>query len=134
MPSEYTRLCAMALRPAFFACVALLIVLSWLPGDEMVRTGISARGEHTVAYFGTAIIMALAYRERPRLYVQTALLVMLAGVLEIGQLYVPGRTSAILDFMASGTGAAVGGLVMALMRPRVLIWLGLDRLPDGHRS
>lgn len=119
MPRPYAGLIATALRLAFFACIGLLVLLSWLPGDAMVRTGVGGRIEHAVAYCGTAIVMALAYRERPRLAVQTLLLVILAAILEIGQLYVPGRSPAFLDFAASSTGAGLGGLLMAAVRPRL---------------
>jgi len=128
MPRKYAGLFAMALRLGFFACIVLLVALSWLPGNEMVRTGVGGRIEHVVAYFGTAIIMALAYRERPRLLIQTLLLAALAGILEVGQLYVPGRTSAFLDVTASSTGAVLGGLSMWALRPRLLGYTGLVRL------
>jgi VanZ family protein len=87
----------------------------------MVRTGVGGQVEHAVAYFGTAVIMALAYREGPRFRVQTLLLVVLAGILEVGQLYVPGRSSAFLNFAASSAGVIIGGLLMWLVRPRVPI-------------
>jgi hypothetical protein len=38
------------LRVAAWACVVLLAVLSWLPADEMIRTGVDGRIEHVVAY------------------------------------------------------------------------------------
>jgi hypothetical protein len=117
MPRKHVGLCVVALRPAFFACLVLLVLLSWLPGDAMVRTGIGGQVEHA---------MALAYREWPRLHVQTLLLVVLAGILEVGQLYVPGRSSAFLDFAASSAGVIIGGLLMWLVRPRVLIYLALQ--------
>lgn len=126
MPRKYAGLFAMAFRPAFFACIVLLVVLSWLPGNEMVRTGESGRFEHVVAYFGTAIIMALAYRASPRLLAQSLLLVALGAILEVGQLFVPGRNSAFLDFAASSTGAALGGLFMWALRPRLLGYVGLS--------
>ena len=115
------------LRAAFFACIALLVALSWLPSSAMVRTGISGHLEHAVAYFGTAIAMGLAYRQAPRLAVQFALLVALAAILEAGQLYAPGRNSSFLDFAASSTGVAVGALLMRAARPTILSCLGFDR-------
>jgi len=127
MLRNYADLCFGALRLAFFACLVLLVALSWLPAEEMVRTGVSARVEHVVAYLGTAIIMALAYRERPRLAVQCLLLVMLAGILEVGQRYMPGRNADILDYVASSSGAILGGLLMWSLRPGLLGYLGLNR-------
>jgi len=128
MLRNYAGLLALAFRSTFFACILALVLLSWLPGDEMVRTGANGRAEHAIAYFGTAVMMALAYRERPRLLVQTLLLVALAGILEAGQLYAPGRTAALFDFASSGAGAALGGLLMWALRPRLLGYAGLDRL------
>ncbi len=125
MPRKPAGLVFLALRVAAFGCIGLLVVLSWLPGDAMVRTGVSGRIEHAVAYCGTAVVMGLAYRDRPRLGVQSVLLVALAAILEIGQLYVPGRSSTFLDFAASGTGAIVGGLLIARIRARILSALGL---------
>lgn len=75
--------------------------------------------------------MGLAYREAPRLLAQFALLVALVAILEVGQLYAPGRNSSFLDFAASSTGVAVGGLLMRPARPTILSCLGFDRgAPD----
>jgi hypothetical protein len=128
MPRKYAGLLAMTFRPAFIACVVALVLLSWLPGDEVVRTGANGRLEHAVAYFGAAVIMALAYREKLRPLVQVLLLIVLAGILEAGQLYAPGRTAAFLDCASSGAGAAFGGLLMWALRDRLLGYAGLDRL------
>ena len=128
MLRKYADWCAVALRPAFFGCIVLLLVLSWLPGSEMVRTGSGGRVEHATAYFLTAIIMGLANREPRRLLVQSLLLVVLAALLEVGQLFVPGRTAAFLDFAASSTGAVLEGLFLWALRPRLLGYKGLVRL------
>jgi VanZ family protein len=120
MPWKSIGLRDFLLRAAFFACIALLVALSWLPSSAMVRTGISGHLEHAVAYFGTAIAMGLAYRQAPRLPVQFALLVVLAAILEAGQLYAPDRNSSFLDFAASSTGVAVGALLMRATRPTIL--------------
>lgn len=132
LPREPVARRVLLLRVAFFVCIALLVALSWLPMSAMVRTGIGGRVEHATAYLGTAIVMGLAYREAPRLLVQFALLVALAAILEVGQLYAPTRTSSVLDFAASSTGVAVGGLVMWAARKRILSYLGLHRTAPGR--
>jgi VanZ family protein len=110
---EYFAKCAsFALRAAFAACIVLLVALSWLPTTMMTRTDIGGFAEHFTAYLGTAIIMGLAYQKTPQLFVQFVLLVALAAILEVGQLYSPGRHSSVLDFAASTTGVALGGLLM----------------------
>jgi VanZ family protein len=58
-----------------------------------------------VAYAGTAFFAAFAFDRRVRALIG---LIALAGVLEIGQLWMPGRTSQVIDFVASSCGAMVG--------------------------
>ena len=92
------------LRVAAWACVLVLAVLSLLPGDEMMRTGMGGHIEHATAYAGTALLMVLSHRSTaPGLW-----LVGYAGVLEFLQRYSPGRTSAFADFAASSTGVLAG--------------------------
>ena len=45
-----------SLRVLTWACVILLAVLSLLPDQQMVRTGLRGRLEHLVAYAGSAAI------------------------------------------------------------------------------
>ncbi len=133
MLRTYAGLCLPLLRPAFFGCIVLCIALAWLPGSVMVRTGAGGKIEHAMAYLGLAIISSLAYRERPRLLVQFLLLVAVAGILEVGQLSAAGRQSSFFDFAASSTGAAIGGLLMGVVRPRLLGYLGIGLEPDRQR-
>ena len=49
-------------RAIGLACVAAIIVLSLLPGDERPHTGASGQIEHAIAYFGTAVFLALGFR------------------------------------------------------------------------
>jgi VanZ family protein len=126
MPSASVALRVLLLRLAFFACIVLLVVLSWLPGTAMVRTGVGGRVEHATAYFITAIVMGLAYRDAPRLLVQFLLLDALAAILEAGQLHVAGRHSSFGDFVASSSGLVAASLLLWSARPRMLRYLGLD--------
>ena len=52
---------------------------------------------------------------------------------EVGQLSAPGRQPSFFDFAASSTGAAIGGLLMWLVRARVLSYLGIDLGPNRQR-
>lgn len=102
--------CLKALRIAGWLCVGLLVWLSWIPAFMEVRTGIvTGQIEHTLAYAGTGAILAFAYRATRRGLCAGAL-VALGGILEVGQLWVPGRTSQVIDFAASGAGAVAGVL------------------------
>ena len=99
-----------ALRVIGWGCIGLLVWLSWIPRDWETRTSLPGQIEHAIAYCGTAILITLGYVRMPWWRV-TVPLVVLAGILEIGQLWVPGRSSQLIDFMASGFGALAGSLI-----------------------
>lgn len=98
-----------ALRVAASACVLLVIYLSLIPKDFEVRTGLPGQIEHVAAYFGAGLLVIRAARPRPD-WLAAALLCVLACVLEVLQLWVPGRNSQVIDAVASCTGvlAALG--------------------------
>ncbi|AWN50303.1 hypothetical protein DK419_27895 [Methylobacterium terrae] len=89
----------------------VLVWLSWIPKDWEVRTGAAGQIEHFVAYAGTAGLLGLGFAHAPTRRLGLAL-VGLAGVLEIGQIWVPGRTAQAIDFAASA-GGALAGLAVA---------------------
>jgi VanZ family protein len=110
------------LRGAAWFCIVLLGVLSWLPGEEMVRTGFDGHLEHFTAYFGTMLVIAMAYGGEVGLRRPALLLIVYAGILELGQNFSPGRHPAVADFASSSLGAIVGGLV-GLLALRMLVRL-----------
>ena len=92
------------LRFIAWACVIGLAVASWTPGQEMVRTGFNTRLEHVAAYLIAGIAVIIAYPRKPS-WAIAAILSTYAGVLELGQMYIPGRHAAWLDWIASSSGA-----------------------------
>jgi len=115
MVADLPKLC----RFAAWACLVLLMVLSWLPGEEMIRTGLNTRIEHAVAYIGTMLVVGAAYGIRLGLLSLAAMLIAYAGVLELGQIYVPGRHSSVLDFAASASGVVIGAVAFQLAYDRL---------------
>lgn len=105
-------------RIGAWLCVLVLAVLSWTPGDYMVRTNVlTGREEHFLAYLISGAIIAAAPRGSTPL--RTAILLWLyAGLLELGQNFVPGRHPAIEDFVASASGALVGVALTTVLRTR----------------
>jgi len=101
-------------RFAAWACLLLLMVLSWLPGEVMIRTGINGRIEHFIAYMGTMLVIGAAYGLRLGLFRLLAMLIAYAAVLELGQIYVPGRHSSVFDFAASASGVIAGAIAFQL--------------------
>jgi VanZ family protein len=88
--------------------VIALAILSWTPGSHMVRTGIGGHLEHMAAYVLASAVATIGYG-RPRGCAQIgALYCAYAGLLELGQIVVPGRHPGFDDFSASAIGALLG--------------------------
>ncbi|MBV8186214.1 MAG: VanZ family protein [Alphaproteobacteria bacterium] len=135
------------LRVAFIFCIVALCVLAWLPGDELMRTPLGmgrsslshlvGHAEHVLAYLGTTIVMGLALRGRVRLGVQCILLASYAAILEVGQIYSPGRHASVADLAFSAVGIAFGGLLLWIMPTLYQVWgkkvqaLQRDNRPAG---
>ena len=103
-----------SLRFMTWVCVLVIAVLSLLPADAMVRTGIDGRIEHFVAYAGTMLIAGCAYGMQREDWLKMLALCAYAGVLEILQNFSPGRHPSFLDFAASSAGVFAGGLLSML--------------------
>jgi hypothetical protein len=102
------------------ANAAALMLASWTPGDYMVRSGVlSGHEEHTVAYVlsGAFMFAVLAGRWAP--WQVAASLTAYAGLLEFGQLWVPGRHAGIDDFLFSTAAAIFGVWVGAALQKRI---------------
>jgi hypothetical protein len=96
--------------------VILLAVLSLLPAQDMVRTGIPGQLEHFVAYARSASIAIVGYRRRG------AVRIIHAGVLEYLQHFSLGRHPSIVDFSASAIGGFFRWLAATLLLRR--LWKG----------
>src|ERR1700687_5959893 len=99
---------------AAWTCLVLLAVLSWLPAEAMIRTGVNGRIEHFIAYMGTMLVIGAAHGLRLGLFRLLAMLIAYAAVLELGQIYVPGRHSSVFDFAASASGGVAGAIAFQL--------------------
>ena len=108
-----------SLRVVTWCCVLVLGVLSLLPAQEMVRTGLPGRVEHIIAYAGSAAIAMAGYgASRGSIQVIGGFWVY-AAILEYLQRFFPGRNPTIADFVGSAIGAMCGclGIALVLRRP-----------------
>ena len=117
------KLRSAVLHVAFAGCIVGLAVLALLPAAAMTRSSLGGHAEHFIAYLGTTMVMGLAFRQRSRLALQCVLLAGYAGILEMGQLYSPGRHAAFQDFAVSSSGVVAGGLLLWMALPRLSTWL-----------
>lgn len=86
-----------------------LLIASWTPGEEMIRTGVlSGRMEHLLAYGISGAFTFAMLAERCALAWIAIALVAYAGLLEFGQAFVPGRHAKLADFLFSAIGAVLG--------------------------
>lgn len=97
-------------KAAPWLCLIMLIVLSWTPSTYMVRTGHGAWLEHATAYAGTAVLFRIAHPSLARSYLAAAL-VAYAGILETGQIWIPGRGASIFDWGAGSAGAVIASIL-----------------------
>ena len=112
-----------SLRVLTWCCLVLLAILSLLPAQQMVRTGLLGRLEHFVAYAGSAAIAMAGYGASRGAMQIIGGFWAYAGILEYLQHFSPGRHPSIADFAASALGALFGGLASALLwwRRRLLV-------------
>jgi leader peptidase (prepilin peptidase) / N-methyltransferase len=107
--------------------VVAIIVLSLVPGDWRPSIGLAKALEHLIAYFAVAAILTAAGRAG---WAQIAGLVLLAGVLELGQGWVPGRDPNPIDFLGSSMGALLGFGLSSLTLTRLDVF-SAARTSDG---
>jgi VanZ family protein len=75
--------------------------------------GLPGYSEHLLAYFYTAAALTGAYPRTPKSKLVGGLIAY-AAVLEVGQLYVPGRAAQVVDWAAGALGAVFGVLTFTL--------------------
>jgi VanZ like family len=104
-------------RVGFVLCILTVTVLSLLPGDVVPKVGLSDKVSHFIAYTATAAFGLLGYRTA---VLQIAIGVIgLGGAIEIVQIFVPGRSADIIDFIVDIVGVAAG---VALARALLPLW------------
>jgi VanZ family protein len=97
-----------AIRLLAWLSLLALALLSWLPGELMIRLSLDGRIEHALAYTCATAFVALAYAGRIGLKPMAVLLMIYAGLLETGQIFMIERHAALWDFLASCSGIAIG--------------------------
>jgi hypothetical protein len=109
-----------------YVAVAIIIVLSLVPGSARPQTGAPGPGEHVIAYLITAFLFGLRGASISNLIALGIILVAGAGVLETAQQWVPGRNAQLGDFIASSigvlTGLASGGALSPFYRRLLPVW------------
>lgn len=96
--------------------LASIAVMTLGPISMRPQTHFGPDFERFVAFALLGGFYALAY-PRWRLWILAAFLIAVAGALEWGQLYVPGRDARLSDFLFKALGATIG-LITGRLLPR----------------
>lgn len=97
-------------RAAALLCVSALVALSTVPGSERPHVFDSGNAEHFIAYAGTTFFLAVGYARR-FVWAWGALLSGTSAVLEVAQIWIPGRSAGIDNWAASTAGAFAGAML-----------------------
>jgi VanZ family protein len=97
--------------------LAAITILSLVPGNFQIRTGLPKEIEHFGAYFAVAFVIVSARPSASFMIFSVVLLSLVAGGMEVLQEFVPERNGAFLDAVASAAGAA-GGAAAAFLWSR----------------
>lgn len=89
--------------------LAALALLSLVPAEHSPpRTGLPGQIEHFIAYGCISALATFAFQHTVRTWQFAAAFVGYAAVLEIAQVWSPGRSASLTDFLGSSAGALVG--------------------------
>ena len=105
-------------RAVFVVGIVVLTVLLLTPGDYLPKVDLWDKLEHGLSFGVVAFTGAVAFPSRSSLLRLAFGLPCLGALLEILQIFVPGREAAVGDALANTIGVAIG------LTPFVIIQLG----------
>jgi hypothetical protein len=102
---------------AGWACVIAIAALSLVAPSLRPVTILPHDFEHAAIFALTGFTLSLGYPNRAQL--QMSVLIVFSGMIELAQLYAPGRHARVIDFVVDALAACAGVAVAAvLMRLR----------------
>jgi len=102
---------------AGWACLIAIAALSLVAPSLRPVTILPHDLEHAAIFAITGFTLGLGYPNRTQL--QMSVLIVFAGVIELAQLYAPGRHARVIDFMVDAFAACAGvAFAAVLMRLR----------------
>lgn len=110
-----TPLGAIIARRLFWSSVLIIVILSLLPGVLRPQTGLPGSVEHAAAYAAAGCCFAIGYGDWRLRLLGWAGFAISAGVFEIIQNAVPGRSPSAIDALASAGGWSFGLVAAALI-------------------
>lgn len=90
--------------------IALIALLSLVPGGLRPHTGSPKQIEHFIAYTLAAAILTFGFGRSRHPMIIGAALCLYAAALEVAQTVIPDRDGNVIDFLVSSSGAVLGCL------------------------
>jgi VanZ family protein len=107
-------------RIGFYAAVAFVGALSLVPGGALPPTQVSDKLEHLLAYAALGLAGGATARNGHRAVCSILGIIAFGAMIEILQMFSPGRYAEVGDVLANAAGALIGGaIVIALRRGRI---------------
>lgn len=108
------------LRVGALLSLVSILVLSLVPGEYRPHTMILTSGlEHVAAYMVAAFLLCLTYYGRLSPVRIVLILTAYGALLELAQLWIPGRHGQSIDIFADFLGAAIGVSVASALARRI---------------
>jgi VanZ family protein len=104
-------------RVVAWSLAAAIVVLSIVPPRFRPETALPHDLEHFAIFFATGVAFSISYQ--PKRLRLIALLVIFSGIVELSQLFVPGRHARVTDFVVDGL-AVCAGVVTPLLAKQVV--------------
>ena len=95
-----------------------IAILSVLPGSARPHSGASGFSEHFIAYAAVAFCLWHGLTWQRQKLILLVILVVSSGVLELVQIYIPGRTAELKGLLSAAAGAVFGAIVARFL-PRI---------------
>jgi VanZ family protein len=95
-----------------WACIVAIVLLSVVSPQLRPETSLPHNFEHAAIFVITGIAVSLGYPHHAVRHMM--LLTIFSGLVEVAQLYVPGRHARWIDFVVDA-GAACAGVIISLL-------------------
>jgi VanZ family protein len=104
-------------RIAAWGLAVAIVILSLVPAALRPETSVPHGLEHLLIYAATGFAFGLGYKRRHDLL--AVFLVIASGIIEIAQLFVPGRHARLSDLVIDAVAACIGLVTSSLIVGRV---------------
>jgi VanZ family protein len=105
-------------RIGFYAAAVFVGALSLVPGHALPSSQISDKVEHFLTYAALGLIGVATARNGHRATCTILGIIAFGAVIEVLQMFSPGRYAEIGDALANAAGALIGGAIAIALRRR----------------